>query len=172
MLYHQGDLISAEYDENKEKTEITLIFDKNLLPLLTRQRSNVAEIRFEDKRFITPKQRRKLFALVRDIAYEQGIDDIEYYRRLFNNMLKAKLNLDTDYHISWSNCSVQIARELITLILDTCLEYDIPLRRHGLEYADDYDAYFQSCLKYRKCAVTGTPNADIHHVLGDRKSVV
>lgn len=123
-----------------------------------------SEIRIDDNRTITADQRKKIYATIRDIAMYTG-DDPEY--------LKEFLKFDYCGHngeeyFSLSNCSISTAREFINFIIDFILKYDIPLSEKAVVRTDDIDTYLYMCVKYRKCAITGRANADIHHCIGSR----
>lgn len=123
-----------------------------------------AELRIDDGRTITAVQRRKIYATIKDIAMFTG--DVPEWLKEF---LKYEFCEETDIpYFSLSNCSLSTARDFITHLLDFALEWDIPLSDTGLNRTEDIDRYLYSCIKYRRCCITGKKNADIHHVTGSR----
>lgn len=123
-----------------------------------------AEIRIDDNRTITAEQRKKIFATIKDISMYTG-DHPEELRAwlLYDYCIKTG-----EMPFSLSNCSISQAREFITFIIDFILREDIPLSERAVVRTDDIDTYLYMCIKYRKCAITGRPNADIHHCTGSR----
>ena len=71
-------------------------------------------------------------------------------------------------YFSLSKCSVELAKNFITFIIDFVLENNIPLSDLAINRTDDIDKYLYSCIRFRRCCITGKPNADIHHVTGSR----
>ena len=123
-----------------------------------------AEIRINDGRIITVDQRKKIYATVRDISAFIG-DDPEYLKEYLKYDYCATTG---EGYFSLSNCSVTTARDFISHIIDFILKWDIPLTDKALNRTEDIDRYLYGCVKYRKCCITGKPNADIHHVTGSR----
>lgn len=119
-----------------------------------------AEIRINDGRTITADQRKKIFATIKDIADHTG-DNPEFLRKY---LLYDYCSKSGEMPFSLSNCSISQAREYINHILDFVLEWNIPLTDLGIERTDDIDRYLYSCVKYRRCCITGQTGADIHHV--------
>ncbi|MCY1584427.1 putative HNHc nuclease [Staphylococcus pettenkoferi] len=108
---------------------------------------------------ITDKQRRKIFAMLRDI-YDHFAQPIEYLRYMFQKQLEF---LNGYEPISLSNCTRRQASELIELILDFVFEHNIPMRKHtsGLMSNDKYFLY--KCTVNRVCAICGDHNAELAH---------
>ncbi|HHX62332.1 MAG TPA: hypothetical protein GX707_16715 [Epulopiscium sp.] len=119
-----------------------------------------AEIRINDGRRINADQRKRIFATVKDIAVYTG-DDPEYIRGILLYDYCAKTG---EMPFSLSNCSVSQARDYTSHIMDFALEWNIPLTGLGIDRTEDVDRYLYSCIKFRRCAITGQANADIHHI--------
>ena len=166
QMISYGKIIQAK-DEG-ERTRVELITDKAIshsLNLFSNQGEAVhAELRIDDGRHITTLQRKKIYATIRDISNFIG-DSPEYLKVFLKYMFLEETG---EEYFSFSNCSLEMAREFISYILDFALAWDVPLSESGLLRTDDIDKYLFSCLKYRKCCITGKPNADIHHVTGSR----
>lgn len=124
-----------------------------------------AEIRINDGRTITADQRKKIFATIKDIAVYTG-DNPEYIRGI---LLYDYCSTTGEMPFSLSNCNISQARDYLSHIMDFVLGWNIPLTGLGVDRTDDVDRYLYSCIKYRRCAITGQANADIHH---DEKSRV
>lgn len=117
-----------------------------------------AEIKINDGRTITPDQRKKIFATIRDIAEYTG-DHPEGLRAWLLYQYCAETG---EMPFSLSNCSISQAREFITFIIDFILKEDIPLSDVALNRTDDIDRYLWSCIKYKRCCICGR-NGEMHH---------
>lgn len=108
---------------------------------------------------ITDKQRRKVFAMIRDIFDHYG-QPMDYLRYMFQKQLEF---LNGYEPISLSGCSRRQASELIELILDFIFQYDIPMRKQTSDLMS-HDKYFlyKSTIN-RTCVICGTINADLAH---------
>ncbi|MCF6461479.1 putative HNHc nuclease [Clostridium sp. Cult3] len=118
-----------------------------------------AEIKINDGRTITPDQRKKIFATIRDIAEYTG-DHPEGLRAWLLYQYCAETG---EMPFSLSNCSISQAREFITFIIDFILKEDIPLSDAALSRTDDIDRYLWGCIKYKRCAICGKSPSDLHH---------
>ena len=117
------------------------------------------EIRVDDGRRISSDQRKKIYALCRDISDYTG-HDVE---DLKENILKAGFMIkeDRDY-FSLSDVDMTTARYFIEYILEFCFEWDVPLSDKTVVLAKEVNNYLYLCLKYRRCAICGR-HADVHH---------
>lgn len=118
------------------------------------------EIRVDDGRRISSEQRKKIYALCRDISDYTG-HDVE---DLKENILKVGFMIkeDRDY-FSLSDVDMTTARYFIEYILEFCFEWDVPLNEKTVALAREVNNYLYLCLRYRRCAICGR-YADIHHV--------
>lgn len=118
------------------------------------------EIRVDDGRRISSEQRKKIYALCRDISVYTG-HDVE---DLKENILKIGFMIkeDRDY-FSLSDVDMTTARYFIEYILEFCFEWDVPLDEKTVALAKEVNNYLYLCLRYRRCAVCGR-YADVHHV--------
>ena len=116
------------------------------------------EIRVDDGRRISSDQRKKIYALLKDIADYTGHHP-EYLKEhmKYDFMVKE----DREY-FSLSNIDMTTARYFIEHLLEFCFEWDIPLNANTVVLAREINNYLYLCLVHRKCAVCGE-KADIHH---------
>src|SRR5690625_3926036 len=141
--------------ENDKGTYLMLhIPEEQVQRKITKYRNNstiTAEVRINDNRTITPDQRKKIFATIRDISDFTG-DHPEDLRAwlLYDYCIKTG-----EMPFSLSNCSISQAREFITFIIDFILKEDIPLSDSALRRTEDIDRYLWGCIKYKKCAICG-----------------
>ena len=118
------------------------------------------EIRVDDGRRISSDQRKKIYALIKDIADYTGHHP-EYLKEHMKYDFMAKE--DREY-FSLSNIDMTTARHFIEHLLEFCFECDIPLHANTVVLAREINNYLYLCLVHRKCAVCGKKHAHIHHV--------
>lgn len=116
------------------------------------------EVKVNDPYKITDKQRRKIFAMVRDIFNHYG-QPIDYLRYMFQKQLEF---LKAYEPISLSNCSRRQASELIELILDFIFTYNIPMNKATSDLLTN-DKYFIKSTINKVCVVCGATNSDLAH---------
>lgn len=144
-----------------KNTVLKLQINKDIEKELINNNGNI-EIRVDDGRIINPEQRKKAYATINDIAIYTG-DLPEFIKEYF----KYKLMIETGReYFSLSDCSVTTAKEYINLLIDFCIDWEIPLTDIGINRTDDIDRYLFKCLETRTCCITGRKGADIHHVVG------
>lgn len=109
---------------------------------------------------ITPKQRRKIFALVNDIERHTG-QPREYMRAMFIDYVGYIY--DYPERISLSNCSKETASQIIKVILEWVFLHDIPLNYKTSDLLkEDQHFIYLSTIK-RKCVICGKPHSDLAH---------
>lgn len=119
-----------------------------------------------DRRYISAAQRRKAYVLLNAIARWAGYTPLEAEKALLKRAFLAQIpTMQADF--SLSNCSMTVARQFITYLIDFIIANDIPTRARLIDNCDDIAAYMYACTMHRKCAVCGKP-ADIHHCEGSR----
>lgn len=130
------------------------------------------QIGFNDGRHISPIQRRKIYALIGDIA-----EYIEGYRTS-ETIESTKQSLKMDFvltHLqglerkmfSLSDVPMSTAAEFIDYVVDFIIRHDIPTRIPLIENCSDISKYVYACAANRRCCVCGRP-ADIHHTTGSK----
>ena len=129
---------------------------------IIKRQYNEVQVGLPDGRRISPEQRRKAYALMREIGefygYEQSeIKDVMKHDFVANHLKQLQREL-----FSLSDCDVTTAKEFISYLIDFILRNDIPTRVPLASLADDIDRYMYSCLMRRKCCICGQ-RADIHH---------
>lgn len=162
--------------------ELTIIAPFAGTQLLERQGITECEVRLLDGRQISPAQRRKIFAMVRDIAdWVTWAKDKRQYREVLRQLQLLYLIDSTDteavrhqleYHycelldinlFSLSNCDMSTARDFISWLIDLAVEHNIPCRDSLLNRCEDIQRYLYACVANRRCAICGQ-KADIHEV--------
>lgn len=141
-------------------TELNVVVpDKDLTAWLIRNCISKGELRIDDGRGITAEQRKKTYAMVKDISDHTGYLPEEQKEWLKYLHIQ---NTGCDY-FSLSDCSITTAREFLNTMIDYALKEGIQLAECGLNRTDDIDYYLIACIRHKKCCICGSP-ADIHHV--------
>ena len=136
---------------------------------------------------ITPEQRRKIFALIRDITgYISGVTDRNEIRFTLSAMQILYLADSTDeesvrfaltdnycrlqgidlFSLSPNNencASRELASDFIEWLVNLCVENAIPCMDTLLNRTEDVQRYVYACVANRRCAICGR-KADIHEV--------
>lgn len=126
--------------------------------LLQKQVATV-ELRLDDGRTITAEQRRKVFAILRDISLWSGHGP-EYLRQYLTWDFIALTGREW---FSLSDVDRTTAREFIDYLIDFCFRFEVPSKDTLLHQTDDIGRYLYLCLEHRKCAVCNR-HAEVHHV--------
>ena len=154
--------------EVNEKGEIVILARLPNLERAIDRQYNEVEIIFQDGRHISSTQRRKVFALIGEIAEfvdgfrnSETIEDAKNQRKwefILQNMEATERKM-----FSLADCSMTIAREFISYLIDFIIKNDIPSSVSLLDNCEDVGAYVYACLVNKKCCVCGQ-TADLHHV--------
>ena len=129
--------------------------------------ADIQEVRllWQDQEEITADQRKKIFAIVAEIA-QWSAHDPEYVRKnLTADFLRANIERLQMSALSLAisgNCDKGTASLFITFLVEFCLENSVPTSRPLQEYADDLERYTYSALLHKRCLVCGR-KADLHH---------
>lgn len=140
--------------------EVTLVLPPAAGKMVWKRKTEQVEVGVEDGRYISPQQRKKIYATLRDIGEHTGYT-IEAAKEIMKveNMIRTG---DTEY-FSLSNCSMTKAREYLNTLMEYALQEGVILKDSGLDRTDDIDTYLIQCIRYRRCCICGR-DADIHHV--------
>lgn len=107
---------------------------------------------------ISPEQRRKIYALFRDISNYTG-NSTENEKENMKTLFIQQTHYEP---FSLSNCSWQLAGDFIEWMINFAFENGIPLTEHPLRTLDDIEKYVRICLKNKICTICGKPG-EIHH---------
>lgn len=120
-------------------------------------------IGLQDSRKITAEQRKKIYALTRDIADFVG-EDADMEKEVLKDVYRAKHWEEFEEAVfSLSDCSMTTATGFITMLVKLIIEWDVPTRRPLIESCEDIGAYHYACLMNKKCAVCGKPG-ELSHI--------
>lgn len=120
---------------------------------------------------ISEDQRKKIYAILKDIAESTG-DNLENTKE----NLKIEFIQHSQYDMfSLSNCSKELASDFIDFLINFAFENGIPMSEHPLERTDDIERYLAACLRHKVCAVCGQIGEEHHwDAIGmgnDRKTI-
>lgn len=118
------------------------------------------EVKRVDKRNISDKQRKFIFAMCNEIAYYMG-EDKEWVRMLLQTYNARIRDIEVE---SLRTCSMSYANGLIDTIINFCIDNQIPF---NMELTSNYEYTFDAKQTYamalqRVCCICGR-RADIHH---------
>lgn len=130
------------------------------------EKKNITECRviFDDGRHISAEQRKKIYAIFRDIANWNG-DVPEYIKE------EMKCRFIEQYggeDFSLSDCTMETATEFINYLIDFCFLENIITSDTMLNRTDDIGHYLYSCLVNRRCCICNKEHSEIHHCEGSR----
>lgn len=137
--------------------------------------SDQVTVIWQDRRNISPEQRRKAWALIGEIAawagYMTAADkDMVNANMKINFLVQRAQQLTTaaieqigKSQFSLSDVDMTTARMYITFLIDFCIENGVPSNQPLWELADDIEQYVYHCSVNQVCAVCRR-KAGIHHV--------
>ena len=109
---------------------------------------------------ITGKQRRKIFALVKDIEAHTG-SPMDYMRHLFIEYVRTYYGYDK--RISLSDCTRTQASQIIEVTLDWIFHNDIPLAFKTSDLLKSDKSFLYWSTVNRNCVICGKPHAELAH---------
>lgn len=127
---------------------------------------DTVRVLWPDTEEITPDQRRKIFAIVGEIACWSGYAPEDARKGLTVDFLRQNIERLQQSAISLAmggGCDKGTASLFIDYLVTFCLESNVPTNRPLQEYSDDLSRYTYSALMAKKCLICGR-KADIHHV--------
>lgn len=158
------EIVQGQITDMNEDGAVTIIAKiPSISRALVRRYKNV-EIGLCDGRSISPEQRKKAYALLREINDWIGATPDYTKKHMKMEFVVNRLNGLSKQMFSLSDCDMNTASEFISFLVEFILENDIPCYMHSLsELCDDIERYVYTCLINKKCAVCGQ-KSDLHHV--------
>ena len=133
--------------------------EQSHIDLLENGYSLIAEVEVPDNKKLSIEQRKKIFALCRDIELHWG-EPVESLRKRF----QAELEIMNGYEeISLRDCSMRVERELIELIIAFMFHHQIPMRVETSKLLSGDKAMLYWATVNRNCVLCGESNADLAH---------
>ena len=126
-----------------------------------------AEIVLEDSRQLSGRQRRSVYAMLRDIADWAGYEADEVKQIMKVDFWTNHLWQTADSLFSLSNAPMSVVAAFQKWLARFIVNNDVPTKKSMLEYVDDVADYTYSCLATKRCVCCGK-KADLHHCEGSR----
>lgn len=126
----------------------------------------VAQIRFDDGRAISAIQRRKIYAIIKDVTKVNGGEYYRWEQEETKEQLKQMFMAATGIkHFSLSDVDMTTAKDFISWLIEFCIEQGIELHKEGYKLSEDISRYVYFCLNKRICCITGeSKGVHIHHI--------
>lgn len=155
----KGSRITLALDDAATEIVLKGIQNYNKLPLTCILSVDV-EQRRQQLTMISPEQRAKCYAIIKDIAAYVG-DSPDSMK------LEMKRQFCTDKQqdeFSLANCSKELAGEFIEWLICWAFENGVELKHtgHPKDAFEDPEAYFRLCIRKKICCICGGP-AEVHH---------
>ncbi len=133
--------------------------EQSHIDLLDNGYSLNAEVEVPDNKKMSIEQRKKIFAMCRDIELHWG-EPVEALRKRF----QAELEIMNGYErISLHDCSMKVARELIELIIAFMFHNQIPMRVETSKLLSGDQSMLYWATVNRNCVICGAPGSDLAH---------
>lgn len=153
--------------EVNEKGEVVILARLPNLERAIDRQYNEVEIIFQDGRKISPEQRRKVYALLGEIAEfvdgfrnSETIEDAKNQRKW--EFILQHMEATERKMFSLADCSMTIAREFISYLIEFIIKNDLPSSVPLLDNCEDIGAYVYACALNHKCIICGK-KAQWHH---------
>lgn len=118
-----------------------------------------ADVTVPDNKLLSKDQRKKIFALCRDIELYWG-EPVEALRQRFQTELEIMNGYD---RISLRDCTKRVASELIELIVAFMFHHQVPMRVETSELLQGEKAMLYWATVNRNCVICGSPGSDLAH---------
>lgn len=117
------------------------------------------DVTVSDNKLISTDQRKKIFAMCRDIELYWG-EPVEALRQRFQSELEIMNGYE---RISLRDCTRKIASELIELIIAFMFHHQAPMRVETSKLLQGDKAMLYWATVNRNCVICGTSNSDLAH---------
>ncbi len=158
MMQVEDGKITAVRDNGDSTDLVVRVGNPRLAAAVMDKKITDVTLQLVDGRTLSPDQRRKIYATLRDISDHTGYSPEEAKEIMKYVHIAAN---GSDY-FSLSDCSMDMAREFINTLTDFCLENGVITSDRLSDRTDDITAYLYQCMRHKKCAVCGKPG-EIHH---------
>jgi len=130
---------------------------------MLKRKYSECEIRLIDGRQLSDKQRKAVYALLREISQFTGQGLSSTKEAMKQKFFEEELHEFGEANFSLSDAPVSLVCAFQRYLVSFMLEYDIPCSFSLLDFVDDVGAYIYSCLASKKCCICGK-RSDLHHV--------
>lgn len=142
---------------------ITIKVDFDDTDLFLKREFKTASVQLEDSRPLSGKQRRNVYAMIRDISVWSGYEPEEVKQILKLDFWANHMMQVSDSIFSLSNAPMSIVAAFQSWLARFIVNNDVPTKLPMLKYVDDVGDYIYACVAAKKCCVCGK-RADLHHV--------
>lgn len=161
------EIVLGEIKEiNEDGSVVITAMLPNLNTAIARNYSKV-EIGFCDGRTLSPEQRRKIYALLGEIADWVGDEKSAIKETMKWEFVVKRMDKMRKTMFSLSNVDMNTASDFISFLIDFMLEHDIPSNIPLTDLCEDIERYVYSCLLNKRCSVCGKAG-ELHHLEGSR----
>ena len=122
-------------------------------------------VELPDMRPASNEQKAKAHILMKAIADFSGEDKDKTEYLMKSLFLDKYLTSLTKKYFSLATCDMTTARDFISMLVDFCIEYEVPLGKPLYALCEDIDRYIYQCLMHKTCLICGK-HADLHHCEG------
>lgn len=157
MIMENGKIMAVR-DNGSSADIVVRVNNAALAAVITEKRITDVALRLVDGRILSPDQRKKIYATLRDISAYTGYTPEETKEVMKYVHIVAT---GSDY-FSLSDCPMCVAREFINTLTDFCLLNGVITSDRLSDRTDDITAYLYQCMRHKKCAVCGRAG-EIHH---------
>lgn len=154
MIYKTGIVKSVE--GNHVLIEVDMGEDGYLIQ---KQSIKDCEVAFTDGRKISPKQRKYIYGLIKDVALATGETNEAMKEVLKNRFCEVSGAKD----FSLSSVDMTTAKSFLDFLVDFCLQHDIPTKVPLSNAAETATRFVYACCVHQKCCVYNLP-AEIYDV--------
>lgn len=122
-------------------------------------------VELPDKRPASNEQKAKAHILMKAIAEYSG-EDKDHTEFLLKSMFLDKYMASlTKKYFSLATCDMTTARDFISMLVNFCIEFDVPVGKPLYELCEDVEQYVYQCTFKKVCLVCGR-KAELHHCEG------
>ena len=124
--------------------------------------SPVAGFELRDAYKVSREQQKKVHVLIREISAWSGYTPMELEKELTKQKFLDDEVSTLDDSFSLADCSMTLAREYISWLIEFCIINGVPCQEPLYKLAEDIPAYVYACLLSKKCCICGK-KAELHH---------
>ncbi len=151
----------VEYDDRLQELVIRAPYSD--WPTMIRREYSECDITLVDGRRISNKQRKTVYALLKEISAFTGQGLSSTKTTMKRKFLSEDLCEPDAELFSLSDAPMSLVAAFQRYLVRFMLEFDVPCSVPMLEFVDDINDYVYACLVTRKCCICGKPS-DLHHV--------
>ena len=156
-MIKEGKIISFR-DNMNETMDLIVRLPRDKVVLKELKRFVNCEVVLKDKDSITALQRKKAYAIIRDIAKYTGDTPAN-----IKNFMKGQYLSVGGADISLADCSKTEAKEFINVLLDYVIEMDIPINKeHPITLTEDIKHFLWKCIEQEKCCICGKEHSGVY----------